>query len=128
MAATAFLHILVVDDDCDVREVVTAMLEQMGYRVSAASNGIAARQVLAQGGVDLLIADQLMFGERGKDLADHAQSSGVPSILITGDEASARELEVGQYIFLSKPFRMGEFYDKVSQACCKTAEISHDEC
>ncbi len=114
-----FLHILVVDDDVDVCAVVCGMLEDMDYRVSVAKNNTDARAILDNNRIDLLIADQLLRGERGLDLATYAQTLGIPSILISGDGDSIEELEVGQYVFLSKPFRLREFYEKIGDALSK---------
>ncbi len=117
--SASFLHILVVDDDVDVCTVVCGMLEDMDYRVSVAKNITEARAILDKDNIDLLIADQLLRGERGLDLATYAQTLGVPSILISGDGDSIEKLEVGQYVFLSKPFRLREFYEKISGALSK---------
>jgi DNA-binding NtrC family response regulator len=58
-------HILVVDDDPGVREVVRAMLETVGFQVSIAVNGRDALSMLTSGGYDLILTDLVMPEQEG---------------------------------------------------------------
>jgi PleD family two-component response regulator len=58
-------HILVVDDDRDIRELVTDYLEKSGYRATGAANGKAMWSVLQGHHVDLIVLDIMLPGEDG---------------------------------------------------------------
>src|SRR5438067_2979574 len=62
-------HILIVEDDSDLVIVLVQVLEQEGYRVSAASRRVEALAVLGQGDVDLIVADSVLRGGNGDDIA-----------------------------------------------------------
>ena len=83
MSATE--HILVVDDNGDVRDVIVEILRGYGYRVSWAVDGASMREFL-QGShpVDAIILDALMPGEAGTTLAAHAKALGLPLLMISG--------------------------------------------
>lgn len=110
-------HILVVDDDGDVRNVVVDMLREHGYRVSAAIDGASMRDFLTgDGPCDVIILDALMPGESSKDLALHAKELGLPLVMISGSpEVTQFTIEHGLQL-LEKPFRMSELYDALDQA------------
>jgi DNA-binding NtrC family response regulator len=77
----------------------TLCLKDEGYDVTAVSSGTAARRVLAQGGVDIVVTDSLMGGGGSDDIAKKAQAAGLPVILIGGTQREDRSLP-----FLIKPF------------------------
>jgi len=62
-------HILVVDDEPDVREMIEEYLIQQGFGVTTAENGTAMRQLVAERPVDLVLLDIRMPGEDGLSLA-----------------------------------------------------------
>jgi two-component system OmpR family response regulator len=97
-----------VDHDADVRKVVAAHLEAMGYVVIACSGAAEARAAIAGQSVDLLVADETMFGQ-GRELADHPWSLGVPTLLMSAYNEIKEELTLGSRDFIGKPFRIGEF-------------------
>jgi DNA-binding NtrC family response regulator len=106
---------LVVDHDADVRQVVAADLEAMGYVVMACSGAAEARAVIAGQSMDLLVADKTMFGQ-GRELADHAGSLGVPTLLMSAYNEIKEELTLGSRDFIGNPFRFGEFRMLVKRA------------
>lgn len=61
-------HILVVDDDRDIRELIVDYLEKSGYRASGAANGKAMWSVLKNHQIDLIVLDIMMPGEDGLTL------------------------------------------------------------
>ena len=67
-------HILIVDDDKELRTLVSDVLVNNGFRVSVAENGTAMTQTLATARVDLIILDILMPGEDGLSLVDGCAS------------------------------------------------------
>ena len=77
-------HILIVDDQQEICDVVQEYLTGEGYRVSAAHDGSGMRRVLAQGHVDLVILDLMLPGEDGLTLARSLRSeSGIGIIIAT---------------------------------------------
>ena len=110
-------HILVVDDDGDVRNFVVDMLREHGHWVSGAIDGKSMRDILTLGvPFDAIILDALMPGESGKDLALHAKELGLPLVMISGSpEVIQFTIEHGLQL-LEKPFRMSELFDALDQA------------
>src|SRR4051794_17744764 len=98
-------HILVVDDNASVLEVLIFMLQDRGYRVSSAYDGKSMRAFLRGGDpVDLVVLDALMPGEASNDLALHAKELRLPVVMISGSPVSIEfALENGLQL-LEKPF------------------------
>lgn len=92
-------RVLLIDDDVMVLLTIEMCLKDEGYDVTAVSSGTAARRVLAQGGVDIVVTDSLMGGGGSDDIAKRAQAAGLPVILISGTQLEDRSLP-----FLIKPF------------------------
>ena len=77
-------HILVVDDDRRIRELLKKYLSDNGYRVSTAEHAAEARQRLESLAFDLLVLDVMMPGENGLDLTRSLrETSTVPILLLT---------------------------------------------
>jgi CheY-like chemotaxis protein len=104
-------HILVVDDNAMVREVLAEQMEGLGHRVTQASDGLAALARLNEGiDVDLLVTDLSMPGMNGWVLIEEARRRrpGLPALLLTGyadaDGWVGAEVEADDAtIFLRKP-------------------------
>src|SRR5690242_20992520 len=78
-------HILVVDDQREICELIQDYLSSEGYRISVANDGPAMRRVMAQSAVDLVILDLMLPGEDGLTLARALRdSSDVGIIILTG--------------------------------------------
>ena len=105
-------HILVVDDDRRLRELLTRYLHDNGFRVSAARDTQDARAALSAMQFDGLIVDVMMPGENGFDFAKQIrQSSDVPIMMLTArSDADNRVmgLEIGVDDYLGKPFEPRE--------------------
>jgi two-component system phosphate regulon response regulator OmpR len=105
-------HLLVVDDDRRIRELLSRYLLGEGYRVTAAESAEQARGKLATMHFDLLVLDVMMPGESGFDLARSIRTtSNVPILMLTArSEADDRitGLELGADDYLSKPFEPRE--------------------
>jgi DNA-binding NtrC family response regulator len=95
-------HVLIVENDGNIRDLLAMALREFGYRVSMASDGIAARGILATSMVDLLLADVIMPGEMGQHLAEHAKTLGVPSLLMSGEPVTKEALK-DNHAFIGKP-------------------------
>ena len=108
----AAAHILVVDDDDRLRNLLQRYLGEYGFRVSVASNVAEARIVMSGLDFDLLVLDLMMPGESGLDLTkDLRQGKYLPILLLTAmGSASDRiaGLEVGADDYLAKPFEPRE--------------------
>ncbi|MFQ5958753.1 MAG: response regulator [Alphaproteobacteria bacterium] len=105
-------HVLVVDDDRRLRELLQKYLAENGYRVTTAADAADARARLEGLAFDLLVLDVMMPGESGLDLTESLRAtSGVPILLLTAmGEADHRiaGLERGADDYLPKPFEPRE--------------------
>jgi len=101
-------HLLVVDDDEGIRELLQEYLEHNGYRVSAVDSGEGMWKVLEKDHVDLIILDLMLPGEDGLTLCRQLRTgSSIPVIMLTalGDETDRIVgLEMGADDYLPKPF------------------------
>ncbi len=106
-------HILVVDDEVDLREIVASELDFMGAVVEQAGNITAADAILKQKNIDLIISDIRMPGGTGVDLLKTVKARDIlrpPVILITGfaDITSEEAYAFGAEALLNKPFQLDE--------------------
>ena len=104
-AAKPERHILLVEDDPDLVTVLTQVLEYEGYRVSSAAQRSEARAILGRGGIDLIVADSVLRGGNGDDVAKAASRRGLPIIMMSGEPERIARLSGGPLPFLPKPFR-----------------------
>jgi len=105
-------HLLIVDDDREIRALLARYLGKHGFRTTTVADGHAMRQALAGGRFDLVVLDVMLPGEDGLSLYRwlRAQST-VPIIMLTavGDEADRIVgLELGADDYLPKPFNPRE--------------------
>lgn len=105
-------HLLIVDDDRRIRDLLSRFLASEGYRVTTADNAADARAKLQGLHFDLLILDVMMPGESGFDLAKSLrQTSEVPILILTARDESAMRiegLEIGADDYVAKPFEPRE--------------------
>jgi two-component system, OmpR family, phosphate regulon response regulator OmpR len=105
-------HILVVDDDTRLRELLKSFLSRNGFRVSVASHAAEARQRLGSLDFDLIVLDVMMPGETGLEFAGELRrSDDVPILMLTAmSEPKDRiaGLEKGVDDYLGKPFEPRE--------------------
>jgi two-component system OmpR family response regulator len=110
-------HILVVDDQKDVCDVVAEYLTGEGYRVSTAQSGDEMRRVLAQAPADLVILDLMLPGEDGLALARALRSESQMGIVIVTGRGELVDriigLEMGADDYLPKPFNLRELLARV---------------
>ena len=110
-------HILVVDDNGDVRDVIVDTLQEHNYRVSAATDGSVMRDFLETGDtVDCVILDALMPGEASASLALHLKERGIPVVMISGSPDAMKYAMDNGLQLLRKPFRSQELYSAVNTA------------
>jgi two-component system OmpR family response regulator len=110
-------HILVVDDERDIRDPLAAYLGKNGLRVTKAENAAAARQILAAHAIDLILLDIMMPGEDGLSLAGFVRAtSRIPVILLTAkaeDMDRIIGLELGADDYVTKPFNPRELLARI---------------
>ncbi len=110
-------HILVVDDDRRLRELLHRYLGDQGFRITVASDVADARSKLQSLVFDLLILDVMMPGESGLDLTDELRRRGdVPILLLTAMAETQNRidgLERGADDYLTKPFEPAELVARV---------------
>jgi two-component system OmpR family response regulator len=112
-------HVLIVDDDRGIRELLAAYLEKNGTRVSLAANGRQMRAVLEQGEPDLIVLDLMLPGEDGLLLCRELRAGKhrtVPVLMLTALSEEADRivgLEMGADDYLSKPFASRELLARI---------------
>jgi signal transduction histidine kinase len=111
--------LLVVDDDADVREVVSGVLAELGYELHEASRGENALAMLPDLSPDLLIIDFAMPGLNGADvvMAAREHNAALKVLFMSGfADSNALIAAVGSAALLRKPFRPGELAAAVQTA------------
>ncbi len=111
-------HILVVDDDREIRDLLARFLGQHGFRVSTAKDGTEMMRVLDGYGIDLVVLDIMMPGEDGLSLCRRlrGQGSDLPVIMLTAkgeDVDRIIGLEMGADDYLPKPFNPRELLARI---------------
>ena len=110
-------HILVVDDDGQVRQLIGRFLGDTGYRVSGARDGREMRETLASTKIDLIVLDLMLPGVSGLDLCREVRAtSSVPIIMLTAkgeDTDRIVGLELGADDYIPKPFNPRELLARV---------------
>jgi len=119
-------HILVIDDDREIRDLLARFLERNGMRVSVARDGREARRVWGQGHYHLVVLDLMLPGEGGLDLARWLRDqANVPIVMLTalGDDTDRIiGLEMGADDYLAKPFSPRELLARIRAVLRRTLE------
>ena len=122
-------HLLIVEDDPEMRDLLRKVLEKEGYRVSVSGDGHQAVIALDRETFDLVVTDMLMPCDGGLELLEtvHRTHPSLPVIIVTafGDWRSySRALELGAAAFISKPLRMAELIAAVHAALAGRGAIA----
>ncbi|MES2104939.1 MAG: response regulator [Pseudomonadota bacterium] len=119
-------HILIVDDDRDIRELLTAYLQKNGFKVTAAANGRQMRAALEVATIDLIVLDLMLPGEDGlvlcRDLRA-GENRAVPILMLTARSEETDRivgLEMGADDYLSKPFASRELVARIRAVLRRT--------
>jgi len=122
-------HVLVVDDDKRLRELLGRYLTDQGFRVTTAISAIEARSKISSVTFDLLVLDIMMPGETGLQLTERLRrDSNVPILLLTAmgeSQDRIKGLLVGADDYLAKPFEPRELVLRI-QAILKRAQQAPD--
>lgn len=110
-------HILIVDDDAEICELVRRFLEPHGFRVTAAADGAAMWSALASDAAELIVLDLMLPGDDGLALCRQLrETSRTPIIFLTALNSEADRvvgLEMGADDYLSKPFSARELLARI---------------
>lgn len=110
-------HLLVVDDDREIRSLVSQFLTRHGYRVSTARDGAEMLRAMEAARIDLIVLDIMMPGEDGLSLCRRLRAGGqTPIIMLTamGDDTDRIVgLEMGADDYLAKPFNPRELLARI---------------
>jgi DNA-binding response OmpR family regulator len=114
--------ILVIDDDPDIRRLLTVILEQEGHNVSSAGDGEKALELINKQSPDLCVLDVMMPKKDGfmvlKELRSSGQRESTKVLLLTARTAEAdwlRGYKLGADQYLTKPFENDAFVQKVDE-------------
>ena len=117
-------HVLVVDDDRRLRELVSAYLRKNGHRVTVAASAKEARAFLESLSFEIILLDVMMPGESGFDFARSLrQTSRTPILMLTAKAEAAdrvRGLEIGVDDYLTKPFEPRELLLRIGSILRRT--------
>jgi two-component system, OmpR family, response regulator len=124
MSETINPHILVVDDDPQIRELLEEYLTENALRVSVVSSGQQMAKILADEAIDLVVLDLRLAGEDGMAIARTLrEESAIPIVMLTGvrDEADrVMGLELGADDYLTKPFSPRELLARIRTVLRRT--------
>jgi two-component system OmpR family response regulator len=111
------IHILVVDDDGAVREVLEAMLESPTCRISTVNGGKAMRDFLdANGPIDLVVLDGDMAGEKSASLALYLKELRIRLVMSSGSPAIMEFAKENRLQLLTKPFKSDQLDEAIKKA------------
>ena len=124
MSETIQSHVLVVDDDPQIRSLLQEYLTEHELRVSVASSGGQMSQILKNEAIDLIVLDLRLAGEDGMAiLRTFRDNSAIPIVMLTGvrDEADrVMGLELGADDYLTKPFSPRELLARIRTVLRRT--------
>lgn len=114
------MKILLVDDDPDVRRLLSNVLQKEGYQVDTASRREEALEKLASEAPSAVLLDVLLSGTDGRDLCRELKNSEktkhVPVIMFSGHPGAALQLEAcGADDFIPKPFNTADLLEKLNR-------------
>lgn len=131
MALNTPKTILVVDDEANLRKVLSAMLRREGFSVLTAADGAEALALLASHRVDVLLTDLRMPQLDGMALLErtHAEYPGTPVVMLTAHgtvDTAVTAMKLGAFDYLTKPFDKEEL-QVVMQKAAASADLSLSE-
>src|SRR6201987_2279425 len=129
MTTEMTVHVLAIDDDPAMRELIAEYLGNNDLRVTAVASGAEMAQALAEHAIDVIVLDLGLAGEDGMELARKVRAeSAIPIIIVTGrNEQAARVmgLELGANDYVTKPFSPRELLARV-RAVLRRYKIAQD--
>ena len=123
-------HVLIVDDDREIRGLLAQYLEKHDFRTSAVADGREMRRVLERTHVDLLVLDLMLPGEDGLSLCRELRGrSQLPIIMLTArgeDVDRIVGLELGADDYVAKPFNPRELLGRIRAVLRRSAHAPRD--
>ena len=121
-------HIIVCDDEPDIRDMIGEYLERQGYTVSAVEDGVALRSLLEEDDADLVVLDINMPGEDGLSLARFLRERGSIGIIMLTASGEVVDriigLEMGADDYLAKPVDLRELLARIRSVTRRAGEGS----
>lgn len=128
MAMNPVPHVLVIDDDREIRDLISRFLRKNGIRVDVAESGREMMRLLQVGKFDLVILDRVMPGEDGLQLCrELRKGSRIPVLMLTllnTDMDRILGLEMGADDYLGKPFNPHELLARVRSILRRSNDLS----
>ncbi|UDF02804.1 response regulator [Asticcacaulis sp. AND118] len=110
-------HILVVDDDFDLRELISGFLSLNGFEVHTAASGRDMDKLLQRGDIGLVVLDYMMPGEDGLSICKRLNQRGGPPVIMLSAKGEEIDrivgLELGADDYLAKPFHPRELLARI---------------
>ena len=123
-------HLLIIDDDQRIRNLLKKFLHKAKFRVSTAKDAVHARELLKSLKFDLLVCDVMMPGEDGVSFTNSlSKELKIPIVLLTakGDiENRIRGLEAGADDYISKPFEPQELLLRIQAVLKRTSKVEDE--
>jgi two-component system OmpR family response regulator len=123
-------HVLIVDDDREIRGLLAQYLEKHDFRTTAVADGREMRRTLERSHVDLLVLDLMLPGEDGLSLCRELRSrSQLPIIMLTArgeDVDRIVGLELGADDYVAKPFNPRELLGRIKAVLRRSAHAPRD--
>ena len=123
-------HLLVVDDDPEIRHLLKTYLKKNGYQVTTAAEGNGMWMALDQARIDLIVLDLMLPGTDGMELCRTLRAgSRIPVIMLTarGDEMDRiLGLEMGADDYLAKPFSARELLARIKVVLRRVRDLPID--
>src|SRR5579885_3183510 len=127
-------HILVVEDETSIRDMLRFALERAEFRVSLAADVPNARLRIAEARPDLILLDWMMPGVSGieyaRELKSSATTKDIPVIMVTAraeEEDKVRGLNIGSDDYVSKPFSFPELVARIQAVLRRTMPGGEEE-
>ncbi len=109
-------HILVVEDEPELHEVIAAALRYDGHRPTFTTRKATALTLISSLKLDLVIADMGLPDGLGTEVVQRAAAVGIPSIVMSGNPSLMAHLDTKRVSYLCKPFRFEQFRQEVRNA------------
>jgi len=123
-------NILIVEDDANIRKLVSVNLEKRGYKISQASDGNRAMFLFPQQPFDLVLLDLLLPGISGVDICTWIRSrSDTPIIVLSGlkdEDLKVTALDAGADDYITKPFGHEELLARVRAVLRRATSMPHE--
>ncbi|MBN2279155.1 MAG: response regulator transcription factor [Candidatus Marinimicrobia bacterium] len=125
-------NILVVDDEEDIRKLISLNLIKNNYNVFEAENGVEALKIVANKDIDMILLDVMMPEKDGYDVCKDLRknNNNVPIIFLTAKDSEFDEvlgLELGADDYVKKPFSMKSLMSRIKTIFRRTDEPSYEK-